>query len=168
LASASPQSKCPLLSAGKSKPFQLLPEDYKDPVLEPRLSASKRASLEAPAEFEAAVVEKVKGFLSAEKVQIVGVIVNRVGSARAIFEVLRTDEQSEVILLTGRARSYDREILLKERLALAASGRNRTQALSRSWSSWPRKPLRLVPILISTLWSRNRIPRRFCVNVRTS
>src|SRR5205823_5528781 len=30
---------------GKSKPFRLLPEDYKDPVLEPRLSASKRASL---------------------------------------------------------------------------------------------------------------------------
>jgi CRISPR-associated endonuclease/helicase Cas3 len=116
---------------GKSKPFQLLPEDYKDPVLEPRLSASKRASLEAPTDFEAAAVEKVRGFLSAENVQIVGVIVNRVGSARAIFEALRTDEQSEVILLTGRARSYDREILLKERLALAASGRNRTQALSR-------------------------------------
>jgi CRISPR-associated endonuclease/helicase Cas3 len=116
---------------GKSKPFQLLPEDYKDPVLEPRLSASKRASLEAPADFEAAAVEKVKGFHSAEKVQIVGVIVNRVGSARTIFEALRTDERSDVILLTGRARSYDREILLKERLALAVSGRNRTQTLSR-------------------------------------
>ena len=28
--------------SGKSKSFQLLPEDYKDPVLKPRLSASKR------------------------------------------------------------------------------------------------------------------------------
>ena len=116
---------------GKSKPFQLLPEDYKDPVLEPRLSASKRASLEAPADLEATVVEKVKQFLSIGTVQIVGVIVNRVGSARAIFEALRTDEASEVILLTGRARSYDREILLKQRLTLAASGRDRSQPLAR-------------------------------------
>jgi CRISPR-associated endonuclease/helicase Cas3 len=116
---------------GKLKPFQLLPEDYKDPVLEPRLSASKRASLEAPANLETTVVEKVKRFLLAETVQIVGVIVNRVGSARAIFEALRTDEESEVILLTGRARSYDRDLLLKERLATAASGRDRSQRLAR-------------------------------------
>ena len=116
---------------GKSKPFQLLPEDYKDPVLEPRLSASKRASLEAPADLEPTIVEKVKRFLLAETVQIVGVIVNRVGSARAIFEALRTDEESEVILLTGRARSYDRDLLLKERLAIAASGRDRSQRLAR-------------------------------------
>ena len=115
----------------KSRPFQLLPEDYKDPVLAPRLSASKRASLEAPADLEATVVEKVKQFLSAKSVQIVGVIVNRVGSARAIFEALRTDEESEVILVTGRARSYDRDLLLKERLALAVSGRDRSQPLSR-------------------------------------
>ena len=116
---------------GKSKPFQLLPEDYIDPVLEPRLSASKRASLEAPADLEATVFEKVKQFLSVEAVQVVGVIVNRVGSARAIFEALRADEVSEVILLTGRARSYDREILLRERLTLAASGRDRSQPLAR-------------------------------------
>lgn len=116
---------------GKAKPFQLLPEDYRDPVLEPRLSASKRASLEAPADFEATTVEKVKQFLSAEKVQIVGVIVNRVGSARAIFEALRTDEKMEVILLTGRARSYDRDLLLEERLASATSGRDRSLTLDR-------------------------------------
>lgn len=116
---------------GKAKAFQLLPADYQDPVLEPRLSASKRASLEAPADFEAVVVEKVKQFLSAEKVEIVGVIVNRVGSARAIFEALRTDEELEVILLTGRARSYDRDRLLEERLASAASGRDRSQTLVR-------------------------------------
>jgi CRISPR-associated endonuclease/helicase Cas3 len=116
---------------GKSKPFQLLPEDYTDSVLEPRLSASKRASLEAPADLESTVVEKVKQFLSVEAVQIVGVIVNRVGSARAIFEALRKGEVSEVILLTGRARSYDREILLKERLTVVASGRDRSQPLAR-------------------------------------
>ena len=117
--------------AGKSKPFRLLPEDYQDPVLEPRLSASKRASLEAPADLEAAAVEKVKEFLSADRVQIVGVIVNRVGSARAIFEALKTDEETEVILLTGRARSYDRDLLLKERLVVAASGRDRSHPLER-------------------------------------
>lgn len=118
-------------SWGKSKPFQLLPEDYHDPVLAARLSASKRASLEAPADFEATVVEKVEQFLSLEAVQIVGVIVNRVGSARAIFEALRKAEESQVILLTGRGRSYDREALLKDWLALAASGRDRSQRLAR-------------------------------------
>ena len=116
--------------SGKSKSFQLLPEDYKDPVLKPRLSASKRASLEAPANFEPTVVEKVKQFLSAAEVQIVGVIVNRVASARTIFEALRKDEEFEVILLTGRARPYDRRAL-EEQLALAASGRDRSRPLIR-------------------------------------
>ena len=99
-------------------------------MLKPRLSASKRASLEAPANFEPTVVEKVKQFLSAREVQIVGVIVNRVASARTIFEALRKDEEFEVILLTGRARPYDRRAL-EEQLVLAASGRDRSRPLIR-------------------------------------
>lgn len=117
---------------GKSEPFRLHPKhDHEHPVLGPRLTASKRAFLECPVDFEKTAAQKATQLLAYDDVQVVGVIVNRVGSARAIFELLRTNLGIDVILVTGRARPYDREVLLEEWLALAASGRNRSQRLDR-------------------------------------
>lgn len=47
-----------------------------------------------------------------EPVGVVGVVVNRVATARMIFDRLRADKDCYVILLTGRIRPYDRDELL--------------------------------------------------------
>ncbi len=45
-------------------------------------------------------------------VRLVGIVVNRVATARQVFERLRDREDCHAILLTGRTRSFDRDELL--------------------------------------------------------
>ena len=56
----------------------------------------------------------------------VAVIVNRVSCAREIFSQLKDDKTFESILLTGRCRSHDRDVLIGEYQDRILSGKNRT------------------------------------------
>jgi len=59
--------------------------------------------------------------------RVIGVVVNRVATARQVFEKLRKTVESEpecdAILLTGRIRPYDRDRLLEQWLLRIKAGR---------------------------------------------
>lgn len=94
-------------------------EDERDPVLRPRLIAHKPArlvSLKAPTDgaapgFVGALREVLERDLS---IRTAAVVVNRVALARAIW-VLAGNEipDAEVVLLTGRSRSAERDALVE-------------------------------------------------------
>lgn len=104
--------------------FRESEKDREHPILKQRWEAQKRAKLvhpEEPLEGEGAA----KGALTAlieglarearqmrdRGARVIGVIANRVGTARRVHDILRKDEGCEAILLTGRARPYDRDQL---------------------------------------------------------
>jgi CRISPR-associated endonuclease/helicase Cas3 len=124
------------------------PKDRENEELVRRLSASKKARLEevrggdededaTRAAFSKALADFVRDFIapapaptrpgrkakvSAEpavtEASVVGVVVNRVDTARRVFRDLRDNRSAEgppydVILLTGRIRPYDRDRLLE-------------------------------------------------------
>jgi CRISPR-associated endonuclease/helicase Cas3 len=109
-------------SVSPERPFGLASEDYSNPILSDRTSASKPARLiELPGkqgiDIESrveAVVNEVKATLETLQAPTtnpaVGVVVNRVARARAIFERLRTElaGEADVTLIIGPARSIDR------------------------------------------------------------
>lgn len=118
-----------------SPPFALADRDRTDPVLGRRLTAMKPAALleaqtsqkqseqanrRALAEMAAALASKL-----AERGQrAIGVIVNRVDTARFAFEHLR-DNNIPAILLTGRMRPLERDALMADILPRLAMGRAR-------------------------------------------
>lgn len=93
-----------------------LPEADRQPEapLARRLTASKPAKLLDEGDLEAAAAALAVRFAQPEDVRVVGVVVNRVASARQIFTALK--ENGEAILLTGRIRPYDRDTLLAQYL----------------------------------------------------
>jgi CRISPR-associated endonuclease/helicase Cas3 len=103
--------------------FGLTPEDrnpQKAPDLVKRLCAHKLARLRVTKKLEKEAADVAEKFLHQAEMDVIGVVVNRVASARAIFEELRRrqsfgDSQRDfkVILLTGRIRPLDRDSLLK-------------------------------------------------------
>ncbi|MFH1833973.1 MAG: type I-U CRISPR-associated helicase/endonuclease Cas3, partial [bacterium] len=122
---------------GCEEPFTIGDEDRADSVLGPRLAAKKPARLvevrtQAPqkgdspherrrlerdnrtAHVETICREALTLLSHDQRARVVAVVVNRVAVAREIFESLRTE--SEAILLTGRARSLERERLLERYL----------------------------------------------------
>ena len=124
-----------LPSGSGEEPFRLDGTDLQDPELGRRLRAGKRATLhkvgkedpggsEQPLEAEA--VHLAKGF--AAPGSVVGVVVSRVAAARRIFEDLRAAGEHS-ILLTGRIRPYDRDVLLERyRTRLFAEDRDRASS----------------------------------------
>ena len=121
----------------KVEAFQLAPEDRANDTLHRRLTAKKLAKLveTTDAAFVATIVEQAlavtneaEGF---KRVQVVGVVVNRVRTARLVAERLRAAyrepernplsegesdyDRPDVVLLTGRIRPYDRDELLFRR-----------------------------------------------------
>lgn len=109
---------------GDGGTFQLEAEDRSHPVLRKRLEARKPVTLEAPKDFEKEVCRQALRL--AERHRMVAVVVNRVASARDIFERLRADKQT-AYLLTGRIREWDRQRLAGEHLHKWKAGRDRTQ-----------------------------------------
>jgi CRISPR-associated endonuclease/helicase Cas3 len=103
--------------------FKAQAEDLAHPVLGRRLAVSKPTRLVvAKSKEEGFVSDAVKNAAGlARDGALVGVLVNRVATARAIFEEirLRTADSgknridADVILLTGRVRPADRDILLE-------------------------------------------------------
>jgi CRISPR-associated endonuclease/helicase Cas3 len=120
-----------------STSFCLADEDYQDERLSRRLEASKEAELIEVSEnkFEIEVVKQALRLSEREGVRVVGVVVNRVASARRIFERLGGEDgqsspsqEYDAVLLTGRVRPFDRDRLLSEELLRRMrAGRDRSQ-----------------------------------------
>ena len=123
------------------RPFRLNQEDRKHAVLQPRLKAAKRVKLLQPIRSP----DPVGAFTSAARAQAerlhragvaapaVGVVVNRVDLARAIFARLNATEDApfDCLLLIGRSRDVDRD-QAEARLApfrTGAEGRGATRPL---------------------------------------
>jgi CRISPR-associated endonuclease/helicase Cas3 len=140
-------------------PFRLDHEDYENELLSRRLNANKRARLEEVKEGEdeesirkafvkramdcalelaglKSVPEPKKGKRSAKQdtpaqpVQVIGIVVNRVETARRIFMRLEEERDKanptyDVILLTGRIRPYDRDRMLGQWMAVMAAQEGR-------------------------------------------
>lgn len=119
----------------KQQTFGLREDDYLHPLLNQRLSCSKPAELvEVKATEDSSVLVKefadnalaiLKDLSVTDEPPVIGVVANRVATARSIFELLRKQaENADTILLTGRIRATDRDNLLKPYLPRMKSGRS--------------------------------------------
>lgn len=99
-------------------------EDLANEVLAKRWTASKRTRLveagpqsgeeNGKGEFGSLIrcLEKeARAMYENYGARVIGVIANRVGTARSIYGALAADQSFEAVLLTGRARAYDRDQL---------------------------------------------------------
>lgn len=121
--------------AARKGALTLLEEDERHPVLARRLAASRPARLREVAgrgEGEAAQRAFV-GALCEEALQVarggraVAVVVNRVATASAVFEILRErlNERADVWLVTGRMRPLEREETERRLRLRVGAGRTR-------------------------------------------
>ena len=106
--------------------FRETQEDRNNAVLRRRWEAPKRARLaveDAKTENEhgddfAALIEglvrEARAMRDERGAMVIGVIANRVRTARMAFEELDRDPESATILLTGRARPWDRDRIWRE------------------------------------------------------
>ncbi len=99
-------------------------DDREDNVLKERWEAEKRAKLvmeeskpnEEPAKggltaLVDGLVREARAMRDQREAKVIGVIANRVLTARRVHEKLAEDPDCDAILLTGRARPYDRDQL---------------------------------------------------------
>lgn len=119
--------------------------------LRPRLEAQKRAELrlvdvgkppsksapygeheqwrqgrkERDTRFCAEAARAACELIGTEGVHCLGVVVNRVGTARQVFETIRRDNSFDVVLLTGRSRPLDRDAVVASIWERARAGRER-------------------------------------------
>jgi CRISPR-associated endonuclease/helicase Cas3 len=98
------------------------------PLLEKRIRARKLASVEKPVkgdedEFASAAAGLVEHFRGGGRSRI-AVMVNRVATAKRIAERLRVElgDAADVVLLTGRIRPLDRDVLLRKWADLLKAG----------------------------------------------
>ncbi len=104
--------------------FGLTEAERAEERLRPRLAAAKTATFAETANFETDAAAAALKLLETNRT--VAVVVNRVASARAIFErIRRTVPARDVILLTGRVREWDRAALLKKHAARLSPDRKR-------------------------------------------
>ncbi|MBB4266686.1 type I-G CRISPR-associated helicase/endonuclease Cas3g [Roseospira visakhapatnamensis] len=117
------------------KLFELTQAEREDENLKNRLKAAKHAKLvkiegvkKSPDRFRDSLVNQAKALAGFKKKKnepsevgiprVIGVVVNRVATARQVFEALRSasagEPERDAILLTGRIRPSDRDRLLKD------------------------------------------------------
>ena len=102
--------------------FREVEEDLKNELLKSRWEASKHARLvledlkteadPAGERFTALVgglAREARTMRDRRGAKVIGVIANRVRTARMVFEDLSRDQPERTVLLTGRARAYDRD-----------------------------------------------------------
>ena len=106
--------------------FREQSDDREHPLLKQRWEAEKRARLvvaSPEAEDESAggmtaLVEKIaheaRMMRDEHGAKVIGVVVNRVMTARRVHQALAAEGECDAILLTGRARAYDRDSLWRE------------------------------------------------------
>ncbi len=126
-----------LLSAtlGEEADFGLEEDDRRHPVLGRRLGASKPVELvlvdSRRTPDRRALVEAIVGrageTLSRMRSGVLGIVVNRVRDARAIYEALPV-EDSRKLLLTGKVRPWERDRLIESWLPWIQAGRSEAPA----------------------------------------
>lgn len=121
-------------AGAKKQVIRLEKDDRSNPVIEQRTCRSKLVELREAGrpEFATVAAAAARDFLRQPDVRVVGVIVNRVQTARDIFNRLRSDQKLEAFLLTGRIRPVDRESLLKQVLSRCHAMRERDQTARRT------------------------------------
>lgn len=105
--------------------FALLDDDRAHPVLKARQEAAKETHLEKVKNDKALIDELVKKALDAvdDHTKAIGVIVNRVQTAREVFAVLRERHPEATHLVIGRMRPVDRDALQDQLRSLVGPGR---------------------------------------------
>jgi CRISPR-associated endonuclease/helicase Cas3 len=96
-------------------PFKLNDKDLEHPILSDRLTASKPATLRCVANKSLAS-EIAKNAIVAvnEERKAIGIIVNRIQTARDVFDLLSKTHSKSVHLVIGRMRPLDRDDMQKE------------------------------------------------------
>ena len=119
------------------RPLKLSSSDRAHPVLKKRIGASKPVTLDvvrgmppAVAEAFAEAARAIAGRLQAQGMSApaVGVVVNRVALARAVFEALRGDEIFDALLMIGRSRSVDRDRIVESLAPFRTGAKIRSEA----------------------------------------
>jgi CRISPR-associated endonuclease/helicase Cas3 len=107
-----PMTATPAKEVPDDKVLRLTQEDRANPALQNRLAASKPATLRGVSDVGKAIVAEAKKWADGERPVAVGVIVNRVKTARKIYEQLRDafKEEIEVELVIGSMRPIDRDL----------------------------------------------------------
>ncbi|MCL4506661.1 MAG: type I-U CRISPR-associated helicase/endonuclease Cas3 [Chloroflexi bacterium] len=111
--------------------FGLDDEDRAHKTLNERMSASKPATLLVVDDVSAALAAQAEA-LAQNGLNAIGVMVNRVATARQVYDVLKEKHSGDVLLLIGRMRPFDRDrvqksVLFKQLLA----DRSQTRQLDR-------------------------------------
>lgn len=101
------------------KPFELTEPDLENEVLKKRFDKEKPVRLEqAESEKTDDIVKKLadeaKKISESPKLGVIAVVANTVDVARKIFDLLKKEENSEAILLTGRCRPFDRDQIIEK------------------------------------------------------
>jgi CRISPR-associated endonuclease/helicase Cas3 len=117
--------------------FQLDDADHANDTLARRLMASKPAALIAVRRdlFDDAFVQHARRLsrVGGGAAQVIGIVVNRVNRARAIFDTLQRDKANalvaDVALLIGRTRDVDRDAVLADLLPRMRAGREQDDGL---------------------------------------
>jgi len=111
--------------------IELTNEDRSQKILKQRLEASKRARLinvkGSETDFVKAAVSQSKQ--QPKKGKVIGVIVNRVATARRIWTTL-IKQRKRAELLTGRIRPYDRDCLMERLFPEIRAGRLRQEGVT--------------------------------------
>jgi CRISPR-associated endonuclease/helicase Cas3 len=108
--------------------------DLRHPVLGKRLSAKKPTRLlevvaKSTDAFAEALAEQARHLITLDR-RAIGIIVNRVATARAVQRVLQRDD-ADVVLLMGRMRPLDRDETVREWLSHVSLGRDGSPRLTR-------------------------------------
>ena len=108
----------PLRAATSEEPLATRLRARKPVRLEPVKVATDRCK--ADAQFAKAVAKEATDAITRDHCRVLGVVVNRVDTARLVADLLGSDrrralDQVEVVLLTGRMRPIDRDQVLAER-----------------------------------------------------
>lgn len=121
----------PRLSSTEPRIHRIGPDDESDDIAGKRLRAAKRMHLvevgSTKASVDAKMAEAMAGLATttAGAGGVVGVVVNTVARARAVFALVR--EKYEALLLTGRSRQVSRDYLLATYYPRISVDRDRRQ-----------------------------------------
>ncbi|MAJ64911.1 MAG: type I-U CRISPR-associated helicase/endonuclease Cas3 [Alphaproteobacteria bacterium] len=106
---------------GGQEPFALADDDRQDRTLKSRLEATKPVRLDTikgtyKTAFPTAAAAEVGELLKDDNTKAIGVVVNRVATARQIFEQLRLQlgEKADIKLMIGPARAVDRDMIAED------------------------------------------------------
>lgn len=93
--------------------FALQASERNDDALRERLAARKPAVLMEAADVAEELAKQAAALAASGEARVIGVVANRVSTARQVFSRLTTEWPRQAILLTGRVRPFERDQLLE-------------------------------------------------------